>query len=131
MLRDDIKRDMTQALKDRDKDRVNILRYVLGEICRQNKKDLTDDEIVLIIKKIYKKEEEVLAIKKEWNSYTLDTLMLYLPPPVYRDDIIKWIKENVDFSQFKNKMQAMKPIMTFFAGAADGNDVKDILLKEF
>ena len=43
------------------------------------------------------------------------------------DDISAWIASNVDFSQFKNKMQAMKPIMAHFGAAADGNLVKKIL----
>ncbi len=53
----------------------------------------------------------------------------YLPEMVSVEEISNWIADNIDFSQFKNKMQAMKPIMEHFKGAADGKVVKEILLK--
>lgn len=51
----------------------------------------------------------------------------YLPKEATKDEIVSWIEANIDFSQFKNKMQAMGPIMKQFQGC-DGNFVKDILL---
>lgn len=50
----------------------------------------------------------------------------YLPAQASEEEIKQWIKENIDFSKFKNKMQAMKPIMKQFSGC-DGNFVKQIL----
>lgn len=52
----------------------------------------------------------------------------YLPKQATEEEIIEWINENLDLSQFKNKMQAMGPIMKQFKGC-DGNFVKGILLK--
>jgi hypothetical protein len=43
------------------------------------------------------------------------------------DDIRGWIAQNIDFSKYKNKMQAMRDIMANFGSAADGNRVKEIL----
>ena len=54
----------------------------------------------------------------------------YLPKQATEEEIKAWIIENIDFSQFKNKMQAMKPIMNQFQGC-DGNIVKKILMKDF
>ena len=45
------------------------------------------------------------------------------------DEIAAWITENIDLSQFKNKMQAMGPVMKHFGPAADGRRVKEILKK--
>lgn len=45
------------------------------------------------------------------------------------EEIITWINQNVDFSKFKNKMQAMGLIMKHFGATADGNTVKKILQK--
>jgi len=45
------------------------------------------------------------------------------------EDIREWITANIDFSQFKNKMQAMGMIMKHFGATADGNRVKEILQK--
>jgi hypothetical protein len=39
----------------------------------------------------------------------------------------QWIADNIDFSAYKNKMQAMKDIMGHFGSAADGSRVKEIL----
>jgi hypothetical protein len=43
------------------------------------------------------------------------------------EEIADFIKENIDFSQFKNRMQAMGPIMKHFGKTADGNAVKRVL----
>jgi hypothetical protein len=64
---------------------------------------------------------------------SIDTLNIiiaesYLPKQASEEEISAWIDENIDFSQYKNKMQAMGPIMKQFQGA-DGNFVKNILLK--
>ncbi|RPH51373.1 MAG: hypothetical protein EHM85_06860 [Desulfobacteraceae bacterium] len=42
-------------------------------------------------------------------------------------DIEAWIKANIDFSQYKNSMQAMGTVMKHFGKLADGNLVKKIL----
>jgi Glu-tRNA(Gln) amidotransferase subunit E-like FAD-binding protein len=46
-----------------------------------------------------------------------------------REEIISWIKENIDFSEYKNKMQAMGAIMKHFGKQADGKMVNEILQK--
>ena len=51
----------------------------------------------------------------------------FLPKKVSIDDVKSWIKENIDFSKFKNKMQSMKPIMDEFSGRIDGRIVKDLI----
>ena len=43
------------------------------------------------------------------------------------EEIKMWIEKNIDFSQFKNKMQAMGSIMKHFGSSADGNTVKKVL----
>jgi Glu-tRNA(Gln) amidotransferase subunit E-like FAD-binding protein len=46
---------------------------------------------------------------------------------VTREEIVDWVRGNIDFSQFKNKMQAMGVIMKHFGKTADGKVVNDIL----
>lgn len=62
------------------------------------------------------------------GSMVIQVALSYLPAQASEDEIVAWIQENIDFSQYKNKMQAMGPIMKQFKGA-DGNFVKGILLK--
>lgn len=63
------------------------------------------------------------------TSPEIDIAKKYLPNQATEGEIIEWIKNNLDLSSFKNKMQAMGPIMKHFKGA-DGNFIKSILLKQ-
>ena len=119
--------------------------------------DATDDDVIKLLKKYISNEKERLLysdkhltevdvlgtkpseLKKLVNeklqelgetltSLTIAIAQTYLPKQATEEEIIIWINENIDFSQYKNKMQAMGPIMKQFKGA-DGNFVKGILLK--
>ena len=69
----------------------------------------------------------MLEAKKEATSDYLQILETYLPRQVAREEIVDWVRGNIDFSQFKNKMQAMGVIMKHFGKTADGKLVNDIL----
>jgi uncharacterized protein YqeY len=125
-----IKKDLSVAIKERDENKKNTLRVVLGEFGRLDKKELSDDEVVKILKKLIKSEREVLEQKKETaDSAFIGIVENYLPKMASEAEISSWIRENVEFSQFKNKMQAMGVIMKHFGATADGNVVKEILQK--
>ena len=128
MLQEQIKKDLAAAMKAKDEEKKSILRVIMGEFGRQANKSLPDNEVVGIIKKLIKSEKEVLAQsgKAETNRF-IEVAEAYLPKMADENDIKAWIAANVDFAQFKNKMQAMKPIMAHFGAAADGNLVKQIL----
>ena len=128
MLQEQIKKDLAVAMKAKDEEKKSILRVIMGEFGRQANKSLPDNEVVGIIKKLIKSEKEVLAQsgKAETNRF-IEVAEAYLPKMADENDIKAWIAANVDFAQFKNKMQAMKPIMAHFGAAADGNLVKQIL----
>ena len=80
-----------------------------------------------IIRGLAKSERVTLELKGEKTSDYLDLLDLYLPQMAGREQIHAWIKENIDFANFKNAMQAVGPVMKHFGKLADGNIVKDIL----
>jgi hypothetical protein len=44
-----------------------------------------------------------------------------------KEEIVVWINDNIDFTEFKSPMQAMGPIMKHFGKLADGKLVKQIL----
>ncbi|MDY6789991.1 MAG: GatB/YqeY domain-containing protein [Thermodesulfobacteriota bacterium] len=89
--------------------------------------EITDDDLLGIIRKLVKSEKTVLEIKQQDSSDYLEILESYLPKMATREEIADWIKENIDFSGFKNSMQAMGTIMKHFGKLADGNQVKQIL----
>lgn len=130
-LQENIKNELKDAIKRQDVGLKNTLRLIMGELARQSKKEFTDDEIIAIIKKMIKSEKETLAATDQKTSEYLVLLETFLPPQAGEDQIIGWIKSNIDFSAYKNKMQAMGPIMKHFGSSVDGNVVKQILLSNF
>lgn len=127
-LQERIKKDLSTAIKARDTQKKDTLRVVMGEFARLEKKELSDSEIIKVLKKLIKSEKEVLEKKGQApDSEFIGIIEHYLPKMATEEEIISWIKQNVDFSQFKNKMQAMGIIMKHFGPAADGDAVKHIL----
>ncbi|MCP4689417.1 MAG: GatB/YqeY domain-containing protein [Desulfobacterales bacterium] len=123
-----IKKDLTAAMKARDEEKKNALRVVMGEFGRQDKKELSDDDVIKVLKKLVKSEKEVLEKKGEaGGSAYIDIIENYLPKMATDEEIREWIVGNVDFSQFKNKMQAMGLVMKHFGSTADGARVREIM----
>jgi len=129
-LQKQIKTDLSVAIKARDENKKDTLRVILGEFGRLDKKEISDDEAVKILKKLIKSEKEVLEQKGDTeNSAFIEIVESYLPKMAAEEEISAWIRQNIDFSQYKNKMQAMGVIMKHFGATADGNVVKEILQK--
>ena len=142
-LHEKLKKDLKKAMLQKDPEVRNAMRQIMAEFpkltvpltlesgkksTRPKKPDeITDDDIFGIIKGLLKSEQTVLEIKKEKSSDYLEILKRYLPATASRDEIISWIKANIDFNQFKNKMQAMGPVMKHFGKLADGKQVNQIL----
>lgn len=125
-----IKKDLMAAMKAKDEEKKSVLRIIMGEFARQAQKELNDDAVVAILKKMIKSEKEVLERKGESeNNRFIELIEAYLPQLATEQEIAGWITKNIDFAQFKNKMQAMGKIMAHFGAAADGNTVKKILQK--
>ena len=89
--------------------------------------EITNEEVIGIIRKLIKAEKIVLEARQEQSSGYLQTLERYLPQMVDREEIESWIRANIDFAEFKSPMQAMGPIMKHFGKQADGNLVKQVL----
>ncbi len=127
-LQEQLKKDLISAIKSKDDSRKNAIRVVMGELGRSDKKSVPDDDVIKIIKKLIKSEKEVL--EKSGNtgdSPFIRHIETYLPQMASDQDVLDWINENVDFSLFNNKMQAMGMIMKHFGSSVDGNRVKKIL----
>ena len=121
-----IKKDLMDAIKAKDVDKREALRVVLGEFDRQGKKILTDEEVAGVLRKLAKSERETLELTGKSGSAFIRTLEAYLPKMVTDEEIAAFIRENIDFSVFKNTMQAMGPIMKHFGETADGHAVKRV-----
>jgi uncharacterized protein YqeY len=126
-LQESISAELQASIKSRDTARTGAVRILIGEFQRQPEKELSDDQVVAIIKKLVKSERELLAAAGQETSDFIVVMEGYLPKQATEEEIKNWVKENVDFSSFGNKMQAMKPIMAHFGSSADGNLVKKVL----
>jgi len=142
-LHNKIKADLKFAMLNDNPDVRNAIRVVMGEYpkltvpitlesgkktFRVKKADeITDDDLLGIIRSLVKSEKTVLELQNKESSPYLELLGSYLPKMASREDVENWIKENIDFSQFKGPMQAMGTIMKHFGKMADGNMVKSLL----
>ena len=127
-LQEQIKKDLAAAMKAKDDEKKSALRVIMGEFGRQAQKEIDDEEVIKIIKKLIKSEREVLERSGETGSNRfIEVAESYLPQLAGEADIKAWIAANIDFSEYKNKMQAMRPIMQHFGANVDGNMVKKIL----
>lgn len=124
-----LKAELHLAMKIKDVENRDTLRVIIGEIPRLNKKvgeEATEEEVIGILRKLWKNEK--LVIGDGEPTIFLKIVERYLPKMLSREEILKYINTNIDFTTFKNKMQAMGSIMKELKGKADGNLVKDVLL---
>ena len=123
-----IKQDLSAAIKAKDRQKKDALRVIMGEFDRLDKKKLSDNEAVKVMIKLVKSEKELLEKKGiETDSAFISIIENYLPKKASKEEVVQWIRQNIDFSEFKNKMQAMSLIMAHFGASADGNEVREIL----
>ncbi len=78
------------------------------------------------VKKLVKNKIQELG--SDLTSVEIEIAQKYLPKQATEEEMGAWIHENIDFSLYKNKMQAMGLIMKRFKGC-DGNYVKNLLIK--
>ena len=138
-----LKEDMKNAMRNKDTAVRDAIRQVMSEFPKltmpltlesgkkstrlKTAEEITDDDIIGIIQGLVKSEKTVLELKKETSSPYLTAIEAYLPQMAGKDEIVAWVNDNIDLSQFKSPMQAMGPIMKHFGKQADGNLVKEIL----
>lgn len=127
-LQEQIREDLKAAMKAQDAERKEALRVVIGELGRLPVKDLSDQDVIGVLKKLIKNEKEVLQRQGlATSSAYLEILEAYLPAMAGEAEIADWIREHIDLSAYKNKMQAMGDIMRHFGSSADGNTVRQVL----
>ena len=142
-LLEKLKDDLKKAMLGKDNKLRDTIRIIMGEYpsltvpitlesgnktTRVKKpEEITNDDLLGIMRKLVKSEKTVLGIKNEDSSDYLTILESYLPKMATKEEITVWINENIDFSEFKNSMQAMGTIMKHFGKLADGNLVKKLL----
>ena len=142
-LHDKIKLDLKNSMLQKQNYIRDALRVIMGEYPKltvpitleSGKKtfrvkkpgEITDDDLLGIIRGLAKSEKSVLELQNKESSPYLEVMALYLPRMAGSEEIMAWINENIDFADYKSPMQAMGAIMKHFGKLADGNMVKGLL----
>jgi len=122
-----IKNDFNDSKKNPNREIISAYRVILAEMSRLDTKDPSDKEVLSVIKKLYKNEKGMIDYHGKDTSEYLEVLEIYMPKMMTKEEIKDYILANIDITIFKNKMQAMKPIMQALGNKVDGNIVKELL----
>src|SRR3990167_9336851 len=149
MLTQQIRSEMTTAMKARDSLRVDTLRGALAaftnELVAKGKKpteELADADAVLVLKRLAKQRKEAADVyakggrtelaEKELSE--LKILESYLPQMVNREEIEKVArakKEALGVTDASGAGKLTGVVMKEFAGTADGGVVKEVIASLF
>ena len=127
---EEIKKDMVQAIKNKDETVKSLLRVLVSDIQRDPHKDYSDEKVVKVVKQTSKMLYENHG-KFNKSQDLIDAEYLeraYLPKQVSDTTIIAFLN-TLDFSKFKNKMQAIGQVTKHFPeGSVEGGLVKNIVM---
>ena len=145
-LHDKIKLDLKNSMLQKQNDIRDTLRVLMGEYPKltvpitlesgkktfrvKKPEEITDDDLLGIMRGLAKSEKSVLALQNKESSPYLKVLESYLPKMASSEEVMAWINENIDIAEYESPMQAMGVIMKHFGKMANGNMVKS-LLQEF
>lgn len=142
-LHDKIRLDLKNSMLQKQNDIRDTLRVIMGEFPKltvpitlesgkktfrvKKPEEITDDDLLGIIRGLTKSEKSVLELQKKESSPYLKVLGSYLPEMADSEEVMTWINENIELAEYKSPMQAMGTIMKHFGKLADGNMVKGLL----
>ena len=140
-LNEQIASDMKEAMKSQDKFRLSVLRMLKSALQLEKiskKHDLTDDEVIAVVKRQvktrkdsiseyeqYNKMEEVENLKKE-----IEVLSKYLPPELSKEEIEKVLDDifaEIKPESIKDMGKIMKEATAKLGNAADMSLVSSLV----
>ena len=138
---DNIKKDLISAMKEQDKFKLSVLRMLKSALQAEeiNKKnELTDDEVLNVIKKQVKVRNASLEEYKEYGRNDLadnlekeiDILKTYLPEELSHEELIKIIDEQfnvINPTSVKDMGKVIKAVSSIVSTRADMSEVSKIV----
>jgi uncharacterized protein len=131
-LADQVKQDLTMAMKAREKDRVSALRLVLSEL-QKAAKEGDGDELSVLRRERKRRHESAAAFREggrpelaEAEEAEAQVIEAYLPAELSDDELRAIVAEAVaetGASSPRDMGQVMKASMARVAGRADGKRV--------
>ena len=138
MMRDKLKKDSFDALKNRDNKRVDVLRFLISLIDKKELQlppdGLTEAEEIAVLRKELKNKEESkeMFIKGgrkdlvDQMDYEIAIVKEYLPAEM-SEDKIREIVEQVVAEKGNNFGMVMKEVMVKTGGTVDGGVISKIV----
>lgn len=141
-LKEKIQKDMIDAMKSKQKFRLDIIRLLIAEIKNEeikNLRELSDEEITAIVQRLKKQMNESYEgyklqgtnhDKMEEVTFKISVLEEYLPTQLSEEDVILIIKEVMienDIEGKKDMGKLMKLLMPRLKGAVDGKLVNKLV----
>ena len=140
-LQDDLLDDMKAAMKNKDKEKVAVIRMARAAIkdaAINERKDLSDDEVIEVLAKLVKQNkeslegfekaerpEQVAKLKRE-----IKILEGYLPEQLSASELEELVEETiteVGAEDMSDMGQVMGAIMPKIKGKADGSEVNQLV----
>lgn len=138
---DNIKKDLINSMKEQDKFKLSVLRMLKSSIQKEeiNKKsELTDDDVLNVIKREVKVRKASLEEYLEYNRNDLadnlqkeiDILKTYLPEELSREELLKIIDEQFHIINpmcMKDMGKVIKAVSSIVGTRADMSEVSKIV----
>ncbi len=132
-MREQLLNDLKEAMKNKDKERLNVIRMVKGALQLEElnlKRECTDDEIIgIIAKQIKTRKESILEFTKAGRDdlisstqSEIDILNTYMPEQLSEEEVLKEIDNafnEVNPSSMKDMGKLMGILTPKLKGKAD------------
>jgi uncharacterized protein len=140
-LLDTLQDEMKSAMKSRDQARLDALRFIVSAIryFQVDNPNLTDEQIVEVLKKEAKKRRESIVAYKAAGrdellakeEYELGIIEEYLPKMMSEDEVRAKVKEALESAKPDNFGLAMNAAMKAVGKEAEGSMVARIVKETF
>lgn len=140
-LKEQLTADMKEAMKNKEKDRLAVIRMVRGAIRQQEidgQKELGEEDVIAVISKEVKmRRDSIEEFQKggredlvEKTQAEIDVLMPYLPAQLSEEEVKELVKaavEQTGAATPKDMGKVMGVLMPKVKGRADGKMVNNIV----
>lgn len=138
---DKLKQDMVEAMKNKEKDRLTVIRMVKAAMDQEHidrKREINDELLIDVVnKQIKMRKDSIAEFEKggrsdliEKTQSEVDMLMAYLPEQLSSEEVIKIIDEifaEVKPESQKDMGKVMKEATAKLKGKADMKEVSNII----
>ncbi|RDW19235.1 hypothetical protein CWR48_09330 [Oceanobacillus arenosus] len=144
-LLDRLNQDMKQAMKQRDKETLSVIRMVKAsiqnELINLGKATLSEDEELTILSREVKQRKDSLhefkkagrddLVNKVENELTI--VQAYMPEQLTKEDLLVIVQQaiqEVNATSKKDMGKVMSAVMPKVKGKADGSQINELVLQQ-